>query len=651
MDNDTVEVEQTPECSDARSPIEQDGEDGQQCTGQFCQVFIKEEPHSYSAAEANMPRLYRRFLGRRNYRNYSEETLEMCMDDIRTGELSLRKASDKYNIPITTLKNKLKNRYQRKPGGKCIFNSNEEKSFVQHLMKLSEFGFPVTKSDLRMTVKAYLDKQGITIQKFKGNIPGYHWMKSFLERYPELSVRFNQNIIRLRAGITEKSIESYINHLHEELDGVPASNVWNYDETHFSDDPGNDRAIYKRGMKYLDRNCNHSKASTSVMFCGNAEGRLLPPYIVFKDDYIWSTWVNEVKNGPTGARYKRSKTGWFDATIFEDWFKSLFLPSTRHLEGPVVLIGDNSSSHINEEVLRLCSQENIKFICLPPNATHIAQPLDVAFFDHLKLAWRSVLSSWRDTAEGSKYSTIPKEKVPVLLKKLMMKIKVNKAQNLISGFRKCGIVPVDKNVLLAQLPNSDVKSDLIGTAFMTSLTEKRKEVVGSDGIRLKRKKINVSPGKSITVNDLQGQETSTSLAAMKIQRKNRRIIEDPSSSSSSDDYPDDISLESPDECLEKFSQDPDKDEENSGNRGNYKIGDYVIVLYSGRKYPGVITEMNNDGPTVDCLVMGNKYWYWPERKDIMEYPWDSIVKKIDAPKPVSIKRSKYFSVPELNIFI
>jgi len=59
------------------------------------------------------------------------------------------------------------------------------------------------------------------------------------------------------------------------------------------------------------------------MYCGNALGEVLPPYVVYKADCLWSTWM---ENGPPKARYNRSKSGWFDATSFEDWFKTLVLP-------------------------------------------------------------------------------------------------------------------------------------------------------------------------------------------------------------------------------------------------------------------------------------------------------------------------------------
>lgn len=115
------------------------------------------------------------------------------------------------------------------------------------------------------------------------------------------------------------------------------------------------------------------------MVCGNAEGELAPLYVNYKAEKMWSTWT---ENDPQGARYNRTKAGWFDHNVFEDWFLSLMLPILKKQEGVKVIIGDNLSSHISLEVLRHCQMNDIKFIALPPNATHLLQPLDVAFFRH-----------------------------------------------------------------------------------------------------------------------------------------------------------------------------------------------------------------------------------------------------------------------------
>jgi hypothetical protein len=113
------------------------------------------------------------------------------------------------------------------------------------------------------------------------------------------------------------------------------------------------------------------------MITGTAAGELLPPYVIYKSEGMWTSWV---EGGPAGSRYNRTKSGWIDLTCFEDYFLWLLLPVLKKKPGRKVVISDNLSSHISVDVLKACKENNIAFISLPPNSTHLTQPLDVAYF-------------------------------------------------------------------------------------------------------------------------------------------------------------------------------------------------------------------------------------------------------------------------------
>ena len=66
-----------------------------------------------------------------------------------------------------------------------------------------------------------------------------------------------------------------------------------------------------------------------------------------------------------------------------------------NLEGTKAVIGDNLSAHFSESVLQVAEENDIKFICLPPNSTDKTQPLDVAFFGPMKAAWKHVLLDFK----------------------------------------------------------------------------------------------------------------------------------------------------------------------------------------------------------------------------------------------------------------
>lgn len=192
------------------------------------------------------------------------------------------------------------------------------------------FGYPFTGKNLRQFVQRYLNHKGVQIKLFHENLRGCDWTIYFLKRNKELSVRFSENLKRARADVNEEVINTYFDQLGETLANVPPQNLVNYDESNLTDDPGNKRVIVRRGCKHPSRIMDASKASTSIMFAGAADGTLLSVYIVYKARNLYPEWV---LGGPSGALYNRSESGWFDGDIFEDWFTKVAIPYFRRLEG------------------------------------------------------------------------------------------------------------------------------------------------------------------------------------------------------------------------------------------------------------------------------------------------------------------------------
>lgn len=176
-------------------------------------------------------------------------------------------------------------------------SNNEEEELVRGLITASKWGFPLT------SIK---------------NTPGSDWIRAFLSRHKnDLTVRSCENVKRTRVAVSYESIEQYFNELSLTLDGVDSDVIINYDETNMTDDPGRKKVIVRRGIKHAECIKDTSKSSTSVMFSGTASGVILPVYVVYKADHLYDSWTQD---GPKGARYNRSKSGWFDTTLFEDWF-------------------------------------------------------------------------------------------------------------------------------------------------------------------------------------------------------------------------------------------------------------------------------------------------------------------------------------------
>lgn len=612
-------------------------------------------------------KLMRRKIAGRPYKSYSDRQMELCLSDIDNKILTQRAAAEKYKIPRSSIVLKLKAIRQnkvRKPGRQCFFTEAEEAAFVEHAAEMCDYGFPITIFDLRCIVKMYLDRKGRKIDQFPNNLPGKTWAILFLKRHKnELSQRLCNNIKRVRAAVDEEQVQSYFEHLKIETEGVSPYHIYNYDETNLVDDPGKKKVLTKRGRKYPEAIKNSTKAAVSLMICGNAAGEILPPYVNYKSDNLWTTWT---EGGPPHARYNRSKSGWFDTSTFEDWFFTLLLPALRRQEGKKVLIGDNLSSHINVEVLKACKEHNIAFVALPPNSTHPTQPLDVAFFRPLKIRWRQILDEWKETPEGQRSPTIPKNMFPALLKKLWEKIMDSSADNLKAGFKKTGIFPTDAMPVLQRLPGfkdpdaPQQDSSLISESFVEYLENKRKEVVGIGGNKGRKKKLNVTAGKSISAEEVDKAQLITSKESKeKPSSVNDKDHSQPSSKNSrrkskkkpivglSSESEDDTEIQYASDTTMDLSDELFVNEPPNLTMFLPKADEYVLVEYEGETWPGQVQSVDVDGAYVNCMMRCGLAWKWPEKQDCIFYPINKIISAIKPPLKLSTKRA-LFRVPELE---
>ena len=89
---------------------------------------------------------------------------------------------------------------------------------------------------------------------------------------------------------------------------------------------------------------------------------------------------------------------------------------------------------------------------LPLKTTHLLQPLAAVFYS-LYRSWRVILHKWKNEVhtEGS----FDKNYFPSLPKRFVNTQKTKYEKNVHSGFRVCGVCPLDRNEPLSKLPILD----------------------------------------------------------------------------------------------------------------------------------------------------------------------------------------------------
>lgn len=600
----------------------------------------------------DMPRNYVRDPRSKAYTKRTETEIKPAINAIKNG-MSIKEASRRFKIPYTVLHRHYSKKDLKKPGGQTVLSEEEELVIVEKLETCAEWGYPIDKFTLRLFVKNYLERRGKTVSKFKNNLPGPEFAISFLKRHKNrLAVRMCQNIKRARAAVSRNIIMEYFENLRGEIEDIPNCNIINYDETNLSDDPGRKRIITKRGCKYPERVANFSKTATSLMFAASATGDLLPPYVVYKSTNLYDTWTT---NGPPGTRYNRTKSGWFDAVCFEDWLKKILIPHFNKLKNdkPKIIIGDNLSSHLSDGVIDLCTRNNVKPIFLPPNSTHLTQPLDVALFAPLKRAWRKVLTVWK-AGPGQKETTVPKDVFPRLLKKLLAEIQENLKTDILAGFRKCGIVPFNPEKVLERLPKELNEGEEENAEVIRNVTDALTELLKSmrygdpDMHRSgRKKKIPVAAGKSVSRPDSESEDSEGADSPDSVVSESSNLSDNEDSDDSSNSDSENNEPNSSSDNVQKDEAQPSTSASHNTELQAYNLApnDFVIVRFTTnkgtRRFVAQIKKVFETELLVSCLrkkVAKSVTFVFPNIEDECMVKNEDVERKI---APLTIKRGHH----------
>ncbi|XP_041475543.1 uncharacterized protein LOC121424034 isoform X2 [Lytechinus variegatus] len=119
---------------------------------------------------------------------YSQEDMELAVRMVKKKEMTLRAAAKKFNVPRSTLHDKVLGRtaVNCKFGMASFLTAAEETLLSNWVQQMSRIGQCPAKKDIIQVVKKILDDDGRETP-FKNNQPGERWFNLFLKRHPELA--------------------------------------------------------------------------------------------------------------------------------------------------------------------------------------------------------------------------------------------------------------------------------------------------------------------------------------------------------------------------------------------------------------------------------------------------------------------------------
>ncbi|XP_064098554.1 uncharacterized protein LOC135209721 [Macrobrachium nipponense] len=277
--------------------------------------------------------------------------------------------------------------------------------------------------------------------------PKRKWWRLFRKRHPEVAIRTPETLTTSRHNISETVIRQWFaeaNTYFSEEELLEAlhdpSHNFNIDESGFSLSPKHGKVLAIKGEKNVfEVSGPNYKANISVLATVSADGRVPPPMIIYPRKRISYQMAEQFPEDLLCAVGKSEK-GYINfenlyeylCNTFNDWL------TENDVQRPVIVWTDWHETRNNFYLASSLKSMNIILYGLPPNTTHIMQPLDVAVFGPLKKNWTKGAKEFERKNPDDMITQVNFAKVflPIYYDSVS-------AANIKSGFSKCGLVPFD----------------------------------------------------------------------------------------------------------------------------------------------------------------------------------------------------------------
>ena len=402
-----------------------------------------------------------------NYKLWDEKSMMSAIKAVIDHGMSIRGAAEFYGVPKSTLGDRISGRVLpgSKSGPDTHLTSEEEEELAGFLCRTALIGHARTRKEVLAIVNRILSSRG----KKKEVTPG--WWASFVARHPKLTLRTPATLSLSRANATDPQV---INTYFDELEMTLEENgltdkpcqIFNMDETGMPLDPSPLKVVTWKGHKNPAQVSSGSKAQVTVVGCVSAGGQCLPPMVIWDRKRLPPELaVGEVP----GTIYGLSAKGWIDQELFDLWFTQHFLRYAP-LARPLLLLMDGHSSHYCPSTVKTAAKEKVILFTLPPNTTHLTQPLDKSVFGPLKVQWRQVCHRYIVEHPGAR---ITKHNFSIVFSEAW--ILSMTPRNIVSGFRTTGVWPINRNAIVLPMDPSNLAAKS-GVAYIPMFTPAKRRL-------------------------------------------------------------------------------------------------------------------------------------------------------------------------------
>lgn len=157
-------------------------------------------------------------------------------------------------------------------------------------------------------------------------------MERFLKRYPEVRTIKGVAIDYKRLnGATPETCEALFSRLtYPEIKRIIERNRVNMDEIGVMEGMGENSLVLGEALrKTVLLKDAHKREWISIVVCVTADGRALPPLIIFSGANVQQQWFDEKGYEYDDWYFTTSPNGWTNTEIGLKWLKKVFIPHTK----------------------------------------------------------------------------------------------------------------------------------------------------------------------------------------------------------------------------------------------------------------------------------------------------------------------------------
>ncbi|KAL6098939.1 uncharacterized protein ACO6RY_17964 [Pungitius sinensis] len=380
-------------------------------------------------------------VGRIRKKKWTEEAMERALMEVKSGRCTVRQAAKEFGVPKSSLGDRVSGRVT--PGSRSgpakLITSADEDLLVEFSLYMSKHGFPLTKQQLVSFASSIYKRQHRRVAYSK---LGQTWWLNFRKRQANnITIHPADNAVRGRTTCVRKeAVDQFVHLLSNVMDSRglrdKPQQIFNCNETGFQ--LGRKRVILPKSATLGYKPTQGSKDHISVLACFSAAGEEIPPFIIYSKAFPGGVCYKT--QGPPNALYGWSDLGYVNSDLFKKWFLKHFLVHAPK-ERPLLLIFDGHKSPINLEVVETARNEDVVLLCLPPNCSHILQPLDAGLFVLLKQRFAALIG---DGSASDTHFAVSKKEFSGVFKGTYQVAKEEEGVRVVKeGYRKCGIFPLN----------------------------------------------------------------------------------------------------------------------------------------------------------------------------------------------------------------